>query len=196
MRRIGNPGNHKRVRFAEHLVTVVELKELAIDDEAAVELPSKSIYKEFEVVSKTIVRPLFNIPCVVDVSAALITRSFCRITGRSSSQKSLWGESWPRLPPANLEPDTETDGDVEYEMVYEWFCDECDVSIADDDVRYECELCREYCRCRACYQAGVFGDRPHAHPLVANSRPHHITAPEFESHSISGKHTGERITVP
>ncbi|KAJ1462003.1 hypothetical protein M885DRAFT_506050 [Pelagophyceae sp. CCMP2097] len=169
-------GRRKTVRWADEGALVCILGAAAgppdRDVEPAADEPKPaagigSIYRGFTVTTTAIARPLFNIP----------------ITGSASKKADLGEGKWAsssaslRRVPSHL--DEQPDDDVEYEEVWEWFCDECGAAVPDYAVRYECATCpEEYCRCQACYRKSVVsGASRHAHPLVSSSRPHHVTKP-------------------
>ncbi|KAH8050454.1 hypothetical protein JL722_11425 [Aureococcus anophagefferens] len=128
----------KRVRWKEDLVQHLDGAGAA---PAAAPPPSGFQFAQLTTVSRKAVTPLFNIPTTAHRNA--------------NAKKRLWGEAWPSPAPPD---DGGGDDDGEYETVLEWFCDECQAPIPDDATRYECAVCpADYCRCAACYRAGVPG---------------------------------------
>ena len=73
---------------------------------------------------------------------------------------------------------------------YEFFCDHCDETIEDGEVRFECRVCAgEWCLCTECHALSTAaaaaslgagrpsssgGPAPHPHLLSPNSGPQHI----------------------
>ena len=69
---------------------------------------------------------------------------------------------------------------------YEFFCDHCDETIEDGEVRFECRVCAgEWCLCTECHALSIggalpsssgtsSGPAPHPHLLSPNSGPQHI----------------------
>ena len=149
----------KRVRWKENLVQHLDGAGAA---PAAAPPPSGFQFAQLTTVSRKAVTPLFNIPTTAHRNA--------------NAKKRLWGEAWPSPAPPD---DDGGDDDGAYETVLEWFCDECQAPIPDDATRYECAVCpADYCRCAACYRAGVVGGRnAHVHALAPSSKPYHASNP-------------------
>eukprot|EP01029_Cantina_marsupialis_P028724 TRINITY_DN777926_c0_g1_i1.p1 TRINITY_DN777926_c0_g1~~TRINITY_DN777926_c0_g1_i1.p1 ORF type:complete len:159 (-),score=12.55 TRINITY_DN777926_c0_g1_i1:248-724(-) len=72
----------------------------------------------------------------------------------------------------NVEEVVKTKVKEEIEVEYEWFCDYCDETILENEIRYECKICSdEFCICSSCFEK-----HPHEHPLFLSSKAFHITA--------------------
>ena len=139
------------------------------DDEADASGAARSgggLFVSLQTVTTTKKRPLFGVP------------------GQSIAAGAGTGQ-WGALQRAS-----DAAGAVGGEPEFEFFCDHCDETIEDGEVRFECRVCAgEWCLCTECHALSTAaaaaslgagrpsssgGPAPHPHLLSPNSGPQHI----------------------
>ena len=80
------------------------------------------------------------------------------------------------------------------EPAMEWFCDLCNVTIPEDELRWDCQDCatEEWCCCEACFASGGLASTiAHAAALVADGseiqHPHPLQKYSGPGHASAGK---------
>ena len=127
------------------------------------------LFVSLQTVTTTKKRPLFGLP-----GQSVAPRDPAAGTGQ-------WGA---------LQRASDAAGAVGGEPEFEFFCDHCDETIEDGEVRFECRVCAgEWCLCTECHALSTAaaaaslgagrpsssgGPAPHPHLLSPNSGPQHI----------------------